>query len=160
MHRRAEEDERSGGSLELSDTLCTKKLSEKYKVDGFCRCYRCNGEPLPLFAKMQRAESIEPCGVEKDKSTRQGNGGKNVLDGDRDRVLGYVNFKELIAWARTNPADPTLRGIARPVHLVAPEESSAALLKVFVDQHIHMAIVSSKEGKTLGLKTTSRQPIS
>ncbi len=72
--------------------------------------------------------------------------------GDQDQVLGYVNFKELIYRVRTNPADPSLRGIIRPVHFVGPDESSANLLRVFVDEHNHIAIVRD-EGKTLGMVT-------
>jgi CBS domain containing-hemolysin-like protein len=72
---------------------------------------------------------------------------------DHNRVLGYVNFKEIIYHARTNPADRSLSGIIRPVHFVAPEESAAELLKVFVERHEHIAIVRGKDGKTLGLVT-------
>jgi putative hemolysin len=70
---------------------------------------------------------------------------------DRDRVLGYANFKELIYRARTNPNDQSLRGIIRPVHFVSPEGTAAALLRVFVDQHEHLAIVRDAAGHTLGL---------
>ena len=72
---------------------------------------------------------------------------------DRNRVLGYVNFKELIACVRTNPTAPGLRGIIRPVHVAAPEDSAADLLKVFVERHEHMAIVRDTAGVTLGLIT-------
>jgi CBS domain containing-hemolysin-like protein len=72
---------------------------------------------------------------------------------DHNRVLGYVNFKEIIYHARTNPADRSLCGIIRPVHFVAPEESAAELLKVFVERHEHIAIVRGNDGKTLGLVT-------
>lgn len=74
-------------------------------------------------------------------------------DGDPHRVLGYVNFKDLVAWARTNPADPSLRGVARPARFVSPDVSSAILLKLFVDEHIHIAIVRDADGRTLGLLT-------
>ncbi|GMU93937.1 MAG: hypothetical protein AMXMBFR4_29950 [Candidatus Hydrogenedentota bacterium] len=73
--------------------------------------------------------------------------------GDKNHVLGYVNFKELIYRARTNPADPSLRGIIRPVHFVSTDDSAADLLRVFVDQHVHMAIVRDEEGVSLGLVT-------
>jgi putative hemolysin len=72
---------------------------------------------------------------------------------DCNKVLGYVNFKEMIYWSRTNPKDPGFRGIIRPVHFVKPTESAAQLLKVFVDQHEHMAIVQDNAGQTLGLIT-------
>lgn len=71
---------------------------------------------------------------------------------DRDHVLGYVNFKEMIYFMRTNPKNPSLSGIIRPVHFVSPETSASDLLRVFVDQHVHMAIVK-EEGQTLGLVT-------
>lgn len=73
--------------------------------------------------------------------------------GDRDRVLGYVNFKELIYHARTNPADHSLRGIIRPVHFIPPGASATELLRVFVERHEHMAIVRGQDGRTLGLIT-------
>jgi len=72
---------------------------------------------------------------------------------DHNRVLGYVNFKEIIYHARTNPSDRSLQGIIRPVHFVAPEEPAAELLKVFVERHEHIAIVRGAEGRTLGLIT-------
>jgi len=72
---------------------------------------------------------------------------------DRNRILGYVNFKELVARVHTNPADPSLRGIIRPVHVAAPGDSAAELLKVFVERHEHMAIVRDADGTTLGLIT-------
>ena len=74
-------------------------------------------------------------------------------DGDHDRVLGYINFKELVYRARTNPSDPSLRGIIRPVHFVHRDESAADLLRMFVEQHVHMAIVRDDDEKSLGLVT-------
>lgn len=74
-------------------------------------------------------------------------------EGNLDQVLGYVNFKEMIYWARTNPVHAGLRGIVRPVHYTTPETRASDLLKVFVDQHEHLAIVRSADGRTLGLVT-------
>ncbi len=77
-----------------------------------------------------------------------------IIEGkDRDKVLGYINFKEMIYRSRTNPNDQTLRGILRPVRFVDPDQPASALLRVFVDQHEHMAIVRDEEGHTLGLVT-------
>lgn len=73
--------------------------------------------------------------------------------GDPDRVVGYVNFKELVYYMRTNPNDWRLQGVIRPIHFVSPEESAADLLRTFVSQHIHIAIVRDSSGKTLGLVT-------
>lgn len=72
---------------------------------------------------------------------------------DRTRVLGYINFKEMIYYMSTNPSDPSLKGIIRPVHFVDPSSSASDLLKTFIDQHEHMAIVRDGEGRSLGLIT-------
>ena len=74
-------------------------------------------------------------------------------DDDRNRVLGYVNFKEMIYRLRMNPADPSLHGIIRPVHFAVPDQPAAELLRAFVEHHEHMAIVRGDDGKTLGLVT-------
>jgi CBS domain containing-hemolysin-like protein len=73
--------------------------------------------------------------------------------GDRDRVAGYLNFKELVFNLRTNPGMPTVAGIVRPVHFVAPDTSCSDLLRTFVDEHIHVAVVRDAAGRTLGLVT-------
>ena len=74
-------------------------------------------------------------------------------DGDRDRVVGYVNFKEMIYFMSTNPADPSLNGIMRPVHFADPDGRASDLMRVFVDQHEHIAIVRGVDGRSLGLVT-------
>ncbi|MEX2215479.1 MAG: hemolysin family protein [Phycisphaeraceae bacterium] len=74
-------------------------------------------------------------------------------DGERDRIVGYVNFKEMIYSLRTNPKDPTITGVMHPMHFVPPETPCNELLKFFVDEHEHMAIVRGPDGKTLGLIT-------
>ncbi len=74
-------------------------------------------------------------------------------DGDRDKVLGYINFKELVAAFRAHPERTKLRDIVRPIAFVAPEVSAANLLERFAVQHVHMAIVRDAEGHTMGLIT-------
>jgi len=76
-----------------------------------------------------------------------------IEGGDKNRVIGYLNFKEMIYFMRTNPKDPSLRGIVRPVYFASPDGNARDLLTMFVDQHIHMAIVRDPNGKTLGLVT-------
>jgi len=73
--------------------------------------------------------------------------------GNRDRVVGYINFKEMIYFMSTNPRDPSLKGIIRPITFVDPAQSAADLMRVFVDQHEHIAIVRGTDGASLGLVT-------
>ncbi len=74
-------------------------------------------------------------------------------EGDRNRVLGYVNFKEMIYSLRMNPTNASLQGITRPVRYLARDEAAATLLKAFVDEHAHMAIVQDEDGNAIGLVT-------
>ncbi len=77
-----------------------------------------------------------------------------VIEGnDHNKVVGYANFKELVYRMRTNPADPTLAGIIRPLRFVNNDTSCQQLLKVFVDEHEHMALVRDKNQNTIGLIT-------
>jgi putative hemolysin len=73
--------------------------------------------------------------------------------GNRDRVVGYINFKEMIYFMSTNPRDPSLKGIMRPITFVDPAASAADLMRIFVDQHEHIAIVRASDGRSLGLVT-------
>lgn len=72
---------------------------------------------------------------------------------DRNRVLGYVNLKELVYLLHTNPKDGSLREIIRPVHFVTVEQPANELMRVFIERHEHMAIVQDGDGKTVGLIT-------
>jgi CBS domain containing-hemolysin-like protein len=73
--------------------------------------------------------------------------------GDHDRILGYVNFKELVYRVRTNPANPTLRGIIRPVRFLSSTATCDEALRVFIEERAHVAIVRDPEGRTAGLAT-------
>ena len=72
---------------------------------------------------------------------------------DHDKIIGYVNFKELVYRMRTNPADPTLKGIIRQLRFVYEDTSCQQLLKAFVDEHEHMALVQDSNKRTVGLIT-------
>jgi CBS domain containing-hemolysin-like protein len=73
--------------------------------------------------------------------------------GDPRKIIGYVNFKEMIYFMRTNPGEPSLSGIVRPVQYVEAEDSASHLLRLFVEQHVHLAIVRDTEGNALGMVT-------
>lgn len=75
------------------------------------------------------------------------------VSGDRAAVVGYVNFKEMIYFMSTNPRDPSLKGIMRPITFVEPDASAVDLMRVFVDQHEHIAMVRDADGRALGLVT-------
>ncbi|MBE6369198.1 MAG: DUF21 domain-containing protein [Lentisphaerae bacterium] len=74
-------------------------------------------------------------------------------NGDKDKVLGYINFKELVASFRAHPERTALRDIVRPIAFVAPDDTAANLLERFALQHVHLAIVRDVQGRTRGLIT-------
>jgi putative hemolysin len=76
-----------------------------------------------------------------------------IEDDDVNRVIGYVNFKELVYEMRTKGDDASLRGILRPLHYCGPDDLATDLVRVFVEQRIHMAIVRDSQQNTLGLIT-------
>lgn len=61
------------------------------------------------------------------------------------RLVGYVNFKELVYFMSTNPNNPSFLGIVRPLNFIAPDTNASDLLKLFVDQHKHMVVVRDGE---------------
>ncbi len=73
--------------------------------------------------------------------------------GDLDRIVGYVNLKELVAILHTNPAQPTLRGITRPIHRVLDDVNASTVLRDFADQRLHIAVVTDRAGRTVGMLT-------
>lgn len=72
---------------------------------------------------------------------------------DVDRLLGYINFKEIVAALRTNPDNASLRGICRPLIEVGPDERVSSVLRRLIEQHQHIAAVKDASGRTLGLLT-------
>jgi len=52
-----------------------------------------------------------------------------LIEGDdREKVLGYINFKDIVSALQTNPKDPSLKGIARPIIEVRGDEPVSVLL--------------------------------
>lgn len=76
-----------------------------------------------------------------------------VEDGNLDRVLGYVNMKDIVSALKLNPHDPSLKGIVRPVRFIMPEQSVASLLRDLTKGFQHMAVIRNVAGATVGMVT-------
>jgi putative hemolysin len=76
-----------------------------------------------------------------------------VCEADRAKIIGYINFKELVFFMRANPNEPSLRGVIRPVYFVEPSTSAADLLAAFIDRHEHIAVVREADGRCTGMIT-------
>jgi putative hemolysin len=73
--------------------------------------------------------------------------------GDLDRIIGYVNFKDIVTALRINPADPSLRGIVRPIISLGRAETISAALGKLTSGYQHIALVREEDGKVIGLIT-------
>ncbi len=72
---------------------------------------------------------------------------------DADNIIGYVNFKDIVTALRVNPADPSLRGIARPVVSLGAEETVSVALGKLTSGYQHLALVRDRAGTVTGLIT-------
>lgn len=72
---------------------------------------------------------------------------------DPQSIVGYVTFKEMMLLAKTNPGNPILREIVRPL-ISLPEDLrvSDALRRMLAEQH-HLALVRDPQDKVLGILT-------
>jgi putative hemolysin len=71
--------------------------------------------------------------------------------GDPQSILGYVNFKDIVAHMRLSPHEPSLRAILRPLPSVAQDLPLANLLERLIREHTHIALVRDALGKVVGL---------
>ena len=74
-------------------------------------------------------------------------------DDDRSQIIGYVNFKELIAHLRLNPHAQDLVGIIRPISFCKTTDSVPELLSEFTGKHEHIAIVRNESDDVVGFVT-------
>jgi putative hemolysin len=72
---------------------------------------------------------------------------------DLDKALGYVNVKDIVSALQTNPSNPSLKGIARPVLEVGVGQKVTAILSQLTKGYQHIAVVKDEQGKTAGLVT-------
>ncbi|MBN2036249.1 MAG: DUF21 domain-containing protein [Chitinispirillaceae bacterium] len=74
-------------------------------------------------------------------------------EGNIDRIVGYVNFKDIVGALHANPSDPTLRGITRPVLFINETTMLPELLTKLTRGYQHIAIVQNDKRQTIGLVT-------
>ena len=120
------------------------KLSEKTAIKVMVEA-----ESISFFdADTTVQEAINSSG--KDYHTRY-----PVCDGnDINKVLGYVNFKELVVTDLNHPGAMKITEVMRPIDFVEPDDTAAELMDSFASQHSHMMIVRDPQtGQTLGLVT-------
>ena len=74
--------------------------------------------------------------------------------GDPQSILGYVNFKDLVALMRlSQPHEATLRAILRPLPSLPADIPLATCLERLIREHTHIALVRDAAGNVVGLIT-------
>lgn len=61
-------------------------------------------------------------------------------------IEGYVNFKDIVAGLKINPADPSIKGILRPIKSVLSSTVISQVLEKMIFEKLHIAIVIGAEG--------------
>lgn len=73
--------------------------------------------------------------------------------GDPQAIIGYVNFKDLVALMRLSPFAATLRSIARAIPNVRDDTPMSACLEQMMRDHTHIALVRSVDDRVIGMVT-------
>lgn len=73
--------------------------------------------------------------------------------GDPQTIIGYANFKDIIATMRLAPQEPTFRTIIRPILSFKDNERIAVCLEQMMREHTHIALVRDADGRVVGIVT-------
>lgn len=73
--------------------------------------------------------------------------------GDPQAIVGYVNFKDIVAALRISPGNPSLSGILRPLSWFPHDLSIAACLERMIHEHVHIALVRDADQAVIGMVT-------
>ena len=76
-----------------------------------------------------------------------------ALENDRQKILGYINFKDIMAALKLNPADPTVKGIVRPIRSVEADVTIAHALETMIQDNLHIMLVVAKDKGVVGMIT-------
>ena len=73
--------------------------------------------------------------------------------GDPQAIVGYANFKDIVAVLRLSSSDPSLRGITRPILSFPDTDSIAQCLEHLLRGNAHIALVRDAAGAVVGMVT-------
>jgi len=106
-------------------------------------------ESISFFdASVTVQDAINSCG--KDYHTRY----PVCENNDINKVIGYVNFKEMVATDLAHPGVTKIAEVMRPIDFADPDDTAAELMDSFASQHSQILIVRDPStGHTLGLVT-------
>lgn len=73
--------------------------------------------------------------------------------GNPQRIVGYVNVKDMVAILHHSPHDASLRAILRPLPSFQEDETISTCLERLLRENLHIALVRDQAGVILGMVT-------
>jgi len=73
--------------------------------------------------------------------------------GDPQSIIGYVNFKDIVASMRLSPHEHSLRGIVRAIPSIMEDVPIASALESLMRGRVHIALVRDRAGTVVGMIT-------
>jgi putative hemolysin len=72
---------------------------------------------------------------------------------DPNGIIGYVNFKDIVALMRLAPQEPSLRAVTRPIPSYREDTSIAQCLENLIRDYNHIALIKNASGSVVGMIT-------
>ncbi len=76
-----------------------------------------------------------------------------LIESSINKIIGYVNFKDIVNTLRLNPSNPSLIGICRPLPSFKETDTVNLVLRKLITTHQHIALVRNQEDQVSGLVT-------
>ena len=73
--------------------------------------------------------------------------------GDPQSIVGYVNFKDIVACLQLSPRDPSLQGILRPLVSFRDDTPLTTCLERLIHEHTHIALIRDANQRVIGMLT-------
>lgn len=72
---------------------------------------------------------------------------------DPQTIVGYVNFKDIIAAMKINPDDPTIKGTIRPLMKFADTTPISKVLEKMIQEKLHISLIENPQNQIIGMIT-------
>ena len=73
--------------------------------------------------------------------------------GDAQAIIGYANFKDIVAQLRLSPHNPSLRSIVRHIPSLQSNSPVSTCLEQLIRGHTHIALVRDDSNRVIGIVT-------
>lgn len=73
--------------------------------------------------------------------------------GDPQAIVGYANFKDIVACMRVAGHNPSLRSVVRPLPSFLDDTALSTCLEQMIREHSHIALVRDRSGQIVGMIT-------